>query len=163
MAGAQGRAARATAAVTTKNGDFGNLVDATGRPFDDELRAERQRTLLSLLAMQPHVVMTEMFPFGRRAFRAELLPLLDAASALRPRPLVLASVRDILVSKPDPTRYRWMAEACTHYDHVMHGDERLMPFSASFPGGRGRRLHRAHWLHSSWRPGDRQWPRRRPC
>ena len=122
-------------AVTAKDGDFGDLVDATGRPFDDELRAERQRTLLSLLAMQPHVVMTEMFPFGRRAFRAELLPLLDAASALRPRPLVLASVRDILVSKPDPTRYRWMVEAClAHYDRVLvHGDERLMPFAASFP------------------------------
>lgn len=121
--------------VTTKNGDFGDLVDAFGRSFDDGLRTERQRSLLSLLAMQPHVVMTEMFPFGRRAFRAELLPLLDATAALRSRPFVLASVRDILVSKPDPARYRWMVETClAHYDRVLvHGDERLMPLAASFP------------------------------
>ena len=121
--------------VIARNGDFGDLVDTAGRPFDGELRTERQRTLLSLLAMQPHVVVTEMFPFGRRAFRAELLPVLEAAADLRPRPIVLASVRDILVSKPDPARYRWMVDACVaHYDRVLvHGDERLMPFAASFP------------------------------
>ena len=30
--------------------------------------------LTSLLAMQPQVIVTEMFPFGRRAFRGELAP-----------------------------------------------------------------------------------------
>ena len=121
--------------VTTRNGDFGDLVDAAGRPYDQALCTERQHSLLSLLAMQPHVVMTEMFPFGRRAFRAELLPVLEAVARLRPQPLILASVRDILVTKPDPTRYRWMVEAClAHYDLVLvHGDKRLVPFAASFP------------------------------
>ena len=92
-----------------------SAISSTPRaaPFDDRA-ARRTATYAAcdLLAMQPHVVMTEMFPFGRRAFRGELLPLLEAASAPRPRPLVLASVRDVLVSKPDPARYRWMVEAC---------------------------------------------------
>jgi predicted glycosyltransferase len=44
-------------------------------------------------------------------------------------------VRDILVTKPDPARYRWMVETClARFDWVLvHGDDRLMPFAASFP------------------------------
>ena len=121
--------------IAAKDGDFGNLVDGSGRPVSAELSTQRQQALLGLLDARPDVVVTEMFPFGRRAFRGELLPLLHAAKALRPRPLVLASVRDILVSKPDPDRYRWRVETCVdHYDRVLvHGDERLLPFVASFP------------------------------
>ncbi len=122
-------------AVTARGGDFGDLVDAEGRPFDEALRAERRGLLLDLMAARPQLVVTEMFPFGRRAFRAELLAMLEAAAVQRPRPVVCASVRDILVSKPDPGRYRWMVETCVaHYDRVLvHGDARLTPFSASFP------------------------------
>ena len=122
-------------AVTARGGDFADLVDAAGRPFDERLRIERQRLLLDLMATRPHAVLTEMFPFGRRAFRAELLAMLEAAGRHRPRPVVCASVRDVLVSKPDPARYRWMVDACiAHYDRVLvHGDPSLMPFAASFP------------------------------
>ena len=122
-------------AVTARGGDFADLVDAAGRPFDERLRIERQRLLLDLMATRPHAVLTEMFPFGRRAFRAELLAMLEAAARHRPRPVVCASVRDVLVSKPDPARYRWMVDACiAHYDRVLvHGDPSLMPFAASFP------------------------------
>ena len=97
--------------------------------------AERRRILLDLLAGEPHAIVTEMFPFGRRAFRAELAPLLAWRSARSPRPVLAASVRDILVTKPEPDRYRWMVETClAHYDRVLvHGEERLMPFAASFP------------------------------
>ena len=121
--------------VTARGGDFGDLADGSGRAYRDGPAEERRRMLLDLLDPAPAVVLTEMFPFGRRAFRAELLPWLDAVAGLRPRPVVCASVRDILVSKPDPSRYRWMVEACrAHYDRVfVHGDDRLLPFAASFP------------------------------
>ena len=92
-----------------------------------------------------------MFPFGRRAFRAELLPLLEAARASRPRPLVVASVRDVLVSKSDPRRYDWMVETClAHYDRVLvHGDDRLLPFGLSFPlaGELGERVVHTGFVH----------------
>lgn len=122
-------------AVTARGGDFADLVDAAGRPFDERLRAERQRLLLDLMATRPHAVLTEMFPFGRRAFRVELLAMLEAAARHRPHPVVCASVRDILVSKSDPARYLWMVDACiAHYDRVLvHGDPSLVPFAASFP------------------------------
>src|SRR3712207_7951986 len=116
--------------VAAKDARFSGLVDASGASATPALHAERQRLLLGLLeAMRPQVIATEMFPFGRRAFRGELLPLLEAAREFRPtRPLVVASVRDVLVGKPDPRRYDWMVETClAHYDRVLvHGDERLL-------------------------------------
>ena len=137
--------------IIAKDGDFGDLVDRSGRPVSADLSTQRQQKLLRLLDMQPEVVVTEMFPFGRRAFRAELLPLLNAAKAMRQPPLVLASVRDILVSKRDPDRYRWMVETCIdHYDRVLvHGDERLLPFAASFPPAAelGARVAHTGFIH----------------
>jgi predicted glycosyltransferase len=38
----------------------------------------------------------ELFPFGRRQMRFELLPLLEAARARSPRPWIISSVRDVL-------------------------------------------------------------------
>ena len=136
-----------------------------GRRSRRRLWAERRRTLLEPARPTSgrRSLVTEMFPFGRRAFRGELLPLLEAARALRPRPLVVASVRDVLVSKTDAgalcldgrrLRRAW-------YDRVLvHGDERLIPFAASFPlAERTRRPHRPHRLR---RIRARPAPRRRP-
>ena len=150
--------------IIAKDGDFGNLVDGSGSPVTPAVRIERQQVLASLVDMEPCVIVTEMFPFGRRAFRGELLRLLEAARSLPKRPLVVASVRDILVSKPDPSRYRWMVETCLeHYDRVLvHGDERLLPFAASFPPAAelGRRLIHTGFVHQRWsrpgRSGDRR-------
>jgi predicted glycosyltransferase len=124
---------------------FSALVDAHDRPIDDAFRAARRDRLLALLtALRPRVVMTEMFPFGRRAFRFELLPLLAAAAGARPRPWVIGSVRDILVPKPAPERYSWMRDlVLTHYDRVLvHTDPALIPFELTFPyaGDLGARL-----------------------
>ena len=53
----------------------------------------------------------------------------------RPRPWLVASVRDILVTKPDPQRYAWMRDlALAHYDRVLaHTDPALVPFGLTFP------------------------------
>ena len=131
--------------VIAKGTDFGALVEPDGSPVTAALRAERGRRLLELLARtSPDVLVTEMFPFGRRRFRDELIPLLDAARAWPSPPVIAASVRDVLVTKPDPARYAWMAELCRRcYDRVLvHGDRHLLPFGASFPLAEtlGRRL-----------------------
>ena len=76
-----------------------------------------------------------------------------------------ATVRDILVTKPDLAGYRWMVETClAHYDRVLvHGDERLMPFAASFPlaAELGVRASRTRASSTSVRP-RRQRARRQP-
>jgi predicted glycosyltransferase len=115
---------------------FSALVDADDRPLDDALRARRGTQLLELFAARaPQVVITEMFPFGRRAFRFELLPLLEAIKRTRPRPWLVCSVRDILVRKSAVERYLWMRDlARAHYDRVLvHTDPALIPFGLTFP------------------------------
>jgi predicted glycosyltransferase len=122
--------------IRTADASFSHLVDGDGRPVEDALWQERQMLLLDLLAQRrPQVLITEMFPFGRRAFRRELIPLLEATAAMRPRPWRLCSVRDILVTKPDQDSYRWMRDlAIAHYDRVLvHTDPQLIPFELTFP------------------------------
>lgn len=122
--------------MSTTGVGFEALVDETGRPVDERFWQARRTRLLELFdEFRPDVLMTEMFPFGRRAFRAELLPVLERAGAAPWRPLRVASVRDILVGKPAPERYAWMRDlALAHYDRVLvHTDPRVVPFAATFP------------------------------
>src|SRR5262245_18172659 len=52
---------------------FASLLDEHDRPVDDRFRAMRRDRLLALFGeLRPRVIITEMFPFGRRAFRFEL-------------------------------------------------------------------------------------------
>jgi predicted glycosyltransferase len=115
---------------------FSSIVDAEGRPIDDRWRATRRDRLLDLLAeTEPDLLLIEQFPFGRRAFRFELMPLLEAAMARRPRPITVCSLRDVLVAKSDPERQAEMiALARRYFDRVLvHGDPAVIPLEASFP------------------------------
>lgn len=115
---------------------FSTLLDAEGSPASPELMAARRGLLLETLAIaRPDVVITELFPFGRRALGSEFEALLTAAKARRPRPLIAASIRDILVAPDKPSR---IAEAhdriARHYDAVLfHGDPAVAPLEASWP------------------------------
>ncbi len=123
-------------AVRARDLAFSALVDEDDRPLDDAFRAARRAQLLALFAARaPKVVVTEMFPFGRRAFRFELLPLLDALAGTRPRPWLVCSVRDILVRKTAAESYAWMRDlALARYDRVLvHTDPALIPFGLTFP------------------------------
>ena len=122
--------------IRARDLQFDALLDDQGRPVDDVVWGARRQRLLALLdELRPEVLITEMFPFGRRKFRAELLPLLESAAALLPRPRVLSSVRDILVGKPERARYVWMRDvALRHFDRVLvHTDPALVPFALTFP------------------------------
>ena len=115
---------------------FASLLDEHDQPIDDRFRALRRDRLLALFdELRPRAIVTEMFPFGRRAFRFELVPLLEAAARARPRPWRLCSVRDVLVQKPDPDGYAWMlAQARAHFDRILaHTDPQLIPFGLTFP------------------------------
>jgi len=122
---------------------FSAIWNADGRPADAELWQARRALLLDLFdRLRPRVLVTEMFPFGRRAFRDELLPLLEAAG--RERVWRIASVRDVLVQKAAPERSLWMRDiTLAHYDRILvHTDPALIPFGLTFPFARdlGRRL-----------------------
>jgi predicted glycosyltransferase len=121
---------------------FSGLLDQTGQPVDDAWWERRRAALLELLrTVAPQILLIELFPFGRRAFGRELVPLLEATRELRPRPAVLCSLRDILVDKgrPAPGKPDRVAEAVAlvrrHFDRVLvHGDPRVATLALSFPG-----------------------------
>jgi len=116
--------------------DFKTLLDENGALIDGA-RLEERRDLLvqTLRAIRPDIVVTELFPFGRRVLADEFTALLDEARALTPRPLVLCSIRDILAPPSKPAR---IAETHTHilksYDAVLvHGDPQIVPLEATWP------------------------------
>lgn len=114
---------------------FRPILDESGRPVDDAWRARRAAALLGLeQRLRPDVLVVESFPFGRGAFRFELLPLIEAAAGRSPPARIVSSVRDILVAK-DPARLAAMAElAARWFDLILvHGDPRFLPFDATFP------------------------------
>jgi predicted glycosyltransferase len=123
--------------VRAGDAELTTIVDAAGEPLDDALRARRrEQSLAALAGTTPEVVLLEGYPFGRRAFRFELEPLIAAARALRPRPLIFSSIRDVLVAKSDPVRTAGIVETVRRdFDRVLvHGDPRLIRLEESFPG-----------------------------
>lgn len=123
-------------AAVSADSSFSHLLDTEGRPVDDAWRDSRRAALLAAVsAFRPDILLLEMFPFGRRPFRFELLPLLEWAARQRPRPLVASSVRDILVDKGKPGRAEEIAQLVRqHFDLVLvHGDPALVPFGETFP------------------------------
>jgi predicted glycosyltransferase len=77
----------------------GELVSRGAGTLGEARRRRRALLLRTLRSLRPAVVVVELFPFGRRRFADELVPLLEAALAAAPRPLLVSSVRDILVGR----------------------------------------------------------------
>ncbi|SDN19219.1 Predicted glycosyl transferase [Methylobacterium phyllostachyos] len=115
---------------------FATLLRPDGEPADADWLMRRRTVMLDAFeGFAPDAVLTELFPFGRRALAAEFMALVEAANARVPRPLILASVRDILVAS---NRLERIAQAhariATFYDAVLvHGDPSLVPLDASWP------------------------------
>ena len=120
---------------------FKNLVGATGMPIDDEWKRERREALLAAYReVDPHVLLIELFPFGRRQMRFELLPLLDMAidgssMHIRRRPLIVSSVRDVSGGgQRAPSRQlETVAMVERYFDRVLvHSDPELIRFERTF-------------------------------
>ena len=125
---------------------FKSLVDAQGQAITESLMQARRDQLLALCQeLKPQALVVELFPFGRRQMRFELLPLLEAARQARPAPVIVSSVRDVLGGSRDPQRqHRMLAYFDQYFDHVLvHGDPALLPFSQTFAHVQslGQRLH----------------------
>jgi len=115
---------------------FKTIIDADCRPIDEAFKVRRRDLVLAAFArIRPDIVLIESFPFGRRAFRFELLPLIAAARQAVSRPAILASVRDVLVARNDPAREaEIVATVRRDFDLVLvHGDPALIGLAASFP------------------------------
>jgi predicted glycosyltransferase len=108
---------------------FKQMVDEAGRPIDEAWKRNRAAALMQAWrAAKADVLIVELFPFGRRQLRFELLPLLEAAGEA----LVVCSVRDLLQSRPS-REAEAVALVEKYFDRVLvHGDPRVAPFERSF-------------------------------
>lgn len=122
--------------VRASDETFATLVEPNGAPIDDAWRAARAAATLQVFQLAaPDALLIEMFPFGRRKFAFELMPLLDAAWARPKRPLVVASVRDIVIPSRQPGRAEeTISRLSRYFDHVLvHGDPALQALAQSYP------------------------------
>ncbi len=77
------------------------LLSRDGRHTVERAQDLRRQILLETFrSLRPHVLLVEFFPFGRKKFASELLPLLEEAqSESSEGPVVACSLRDILVGQ----------------------------------------------------------------
>ncbi|HET7048939.1 MAG TPA: phosphotransferase [Solirubrobacteraceae bacterium] len=116
----------------------GGLLSGDPARTVQQAQAVRARMLADAVrGRPPAVVLVELFPFGRKAFAAEILGMLDEARTQPDAPpLVVSSVRDILVGRGSEQRAhdeRASQLANAHLDAILvHSDPRFARLQESF-------------------------------
>jgi len=96
-----------------------------------QIRMEIMRKALELA--RPDVLLIELFPFGRKKFAGELIALLEDARALSTPPVVVCSLRDILVERNQHHDELACHRANRYFDAVLvHSDARFARLEESF-------------------------------
>ncbi|MDJ0744682.1 MAG: glycosyltransferase [Xenococcaceae cyanobacterium MO_167.B27] len=109
------------------------------KPVDDNLTMEeveaiRKDILLNVCdSFQPDVLVIELFPFGRRRFSFELIPLVEKAKSMGTK--IVSSIRDIVVTKQNQERHE--EKVCRlmnkYFDMLLiHGDPNFIKLNLSF-------------------------------
>jgi len=103
----------------------------------EQVKAIRQELILSTFErVKPDILLIELFPFGRRKFEFELMPLLERIRSEGRPTKVVCSLRDILVSKRKQAQYE--EEVCSlmnqYFDLLLiHADPGFQRLEETFP------------------------------
>ncbi|SME92372.1 glycosyltransferase family protein [Desulfovibrio gilichinskyi] len=116
---------------------FGGLTPTDEGRAIDEVKADRIEKIKILFEQkQPDIFLIELFPFGRKAFRFELLPILDSIKAgLYGNVKVICSLRDILVEKNDGGKHekRCVETLNKYFDLLLiHSDPQIAKLDETF-------------------------------
>jgi len=107
-----------------------------GLSVQQALDLRRDRMLRDVAENAPAAIVIELYPFGRKKFDRELLPLLDAVRSSAPRPIIVCSLRDLLVDRGDDQSdhdERARAIVDTYFDAVLvHADPAFARIEESF-------------------------------
>jgi predicted glycosyltransferase len=103
----------------------------------DDNQTNRRDVLLEIFEQEnPDILIIELYPFGRKAFRFELDPLLERIRSDNPRKCrVICSLRDILVEKTDAHAYedRVVHALNQWFDAVLiHSDPAIVQLNETF-------------------------------
>lgn len=121
--------------VLKSDEDFRDLHASDGQNLDHVKEQRRAKILDVLEVFQPDAVVIELFPFGRRKFAFELIPLLERIRSHHRSTKVACSLRDILVSKDDQERYERKVRATMdeYFDMLLvHSDPAFQRLEESF-------------------------------
>ncbi|SDW76186.1 Predicted glycosyl transferase [Ruegeria halocynthiae] len=126
--------------------DFTRLLDQDGVVANPAYFLARATGLTQAInSFKPQVLITELYPFGRRSLAAEFLSGLEAARELPQPPVILSSIRDILAPPSKPAKAaRTDVVIAEFYDGVLvHSDPAITPLDSSWPvsGQLASRLH----------------------
>ncbi len=108
---------------------------------------------------RPDIFLVELFPFGRKKFRFELLPILEGVGLNTwGQCKAVCSVRDILVEKVDMKRQveRVHSMLNPNFDAVLvHSDPKLVTLDETFPGVDGIKpsVHYTGYVARKPKPG----------
>jgi len=119
------------------NQEFKGLFSSQKDSSLEQIKADRQKRLFALFEKEkPDIFLIELYPFGRKAFRFELDPVLHALDNQRlPACGVVCSVRDILVEKEDQFKHesRVVKTLNRYFDGVLvHADPGLAQLNETF-------------------------------
>jgi predicted glycosyltransferase len=115
--------------------EFSRLETPAGGNLEVVQNARRRRLLELFHDFRPDVLLIELFPFGRRSFRFELLPLLESVHESRYATKVVCSLRDILVEKADQAKYeeRVLTLLNAHFHLLLiHSDPGIISLDETF-------------------------------
>ena len=109
------------------------------RPVDRNLTMAEAETIRTNMLLEtcdrfkPDILIIELFPFGRRRFSFELIPLLEKAKSIGTK--IVSSVRDIVVTKQNQQRHE--EKVCRlinkYFDLLLiHGDPNFVKLDLSF-------------------------------
>ncbi|MDZ8094251.1 MAG: glycosyltransferase [Nostoc sp. DedQUE05] len=102
-----------------------------------EAKDIRKNRLLEIFKQfQPDILIVELFPFGRRRFSFELIPLLELAKSNKGSTKIVSSLRDIVVIKPEK-QVKHEEKVCNlinkYFDILLvHSDPELVSLEATF-------------------------------
>lgn len=119
------------------NENFGGLMPTDEGRELEEVKEERTATLFKIFEKEkPDVFLIELFPFGRKAFRFELLPVLDAIKKGKfGKVKVVCSLRDILVERNDGGKHetRCVKYLNKYFDLLLiHSDPKIATLDETF-------------------------------
>ncbi|MEH2107399.1 glycosyltransferase family protein [Nostoc sp.] len=103
----------------------------------NEVKEIRKNRLLEIFnQFQPDILIIELFPFGRRRFSFELIPLLELANSNKNSTKVICSLRDIVVTKAHK-QAKHEEKVCNlinqYFDMLLvHGDPEFVPLEETF-------------------------------
>ena len=124
-------------AIRSADLSYKSMLDETGQEVSKAWFVKRETIIADVLKRFTYdAIVTETYPFGRRALRGEVLGLIALARQLNPKVFVVSSIRDILEGfETAGERIDTVVDVLgTHYDTVLvHSDARVIKLDVTFP------------------------------